>query len=205
MVLNTLDDAVLDGATIRNTDARRRLLHVGCGGANPDKIPAQFFAAGAWTEIRLDIDPSVEPDILASITEMRGVADASVDAIWSSHNLEHLPAHEVPQALGEFHRVLSRGGFALITLPDIQQVAALVAEGRLEDEAYMSQLGPIAPIDILYGYRPSIALGNGFMAHRTGFTAGTLERHLRAAGFEDVRVVRDGRYALWAQATKAAG
>ncbi len=181
-----------------------RVLHVGCGAANPDKLPEAFFPRGAWAELRLDIDPDVAPDIVASITDMAAVPDASVDAVWSAHNLEHLWSHEVPVALREFLRVLRPGGFALVTMPDLQQVAALVAEGNLEGPAYMSAMGPIAAIDMLYGFRPALAQGNAFMGHRTGFTAPSLAAHLTAAGFADVRVQRDGAFALWATGIRPA-
>jgi len=180
----------------------RKVLHVGCGAADPAKLPAAFFPQGAWHEVRLDIDPGVAPDILASITDMSVVATGSVDAVWSAHNLEHLWAHEVPLALAEFHRVLAPGGFALVTMPDLQQVAELVAQGRLEDAAYLSAMGPIAPLDMLYGYRPAVAMGNEFMGHRTGFVAGTLQAHLERAGFQAVRVQRDGHFALWGSGVK---
>jgi SAM-dependent methyltransferase len=183
--------------------APRHVLHVGCGGADPAKLPAAFFPAGSWREIRLDIDAAVAPDIVASITDMAVVAAGSVDAVWSAHNLEHLAAHEVPLALAEFHRVLAPGGFVLVTMPDLQQVAALVAEGRLEDPAYLSAMGPIAPLDMLYGFRPALALGNAFMGHRTGFVATTLARHLAGAGFQSVNVQRDGQFALWGSGVKA--
>lgn len=190
------DAAILDAPA-----ALRSVLHVGCGAPDPRKLPAAFFAPGEWREIRLDIDPAVAPDLVASITDMRrAVADASVDAVWSAHNLEHLYPHEVPAALAEFRRVLRPGGCVMITLPDLQQVAELVAQERLEDAAYHSPAGPIAPLDILYGHRGAIAQGNTFMAHRTGFTARSLENALLAAGFPTVRVVRDGQFALWASA-----
>ena len=183
---------------------RRTVLHVGCGGADPAKLPEAFFPLTLWREIRLDIDAAVAPDIVASITDMSAVASGSADAVWSAHNLEHLASHEVPVALAEFHRVLAPGGFVLVTLPDLQQVAALVAEGRLEDPAYMSAMGPIAPLDMLYGFRPALALGNAFMGHRTGFVASTLTRHLQQAGFQNVNVQRDGHFALWGSGVKAA-
>jgi predicted SAM-dependent methyltransferase len=43
---------------------------------------------------------------------MKAVASESVDAIFSSHNIEHLYPHEVPVALAEFIRVLKPGLFA---------------------------------------------------------------------------------------------
>lgn len=187
------------------TDAALRIvLHVGCGAANPAKIPAAFFQAGEWQELRLDIDPGVAPDIQASITDMPMVADAAVDAVWSSHNLEHLAPHEVAIALAEFFRVVRPGGFVLVTVPDLQQVAALVAEDKLENPAYISAMGPIAPLDMLYGLRHALASGNHFMAHRTGYTATTLEGAFTRAGFAPVRVIRDGHFALWATAVRPA-
>lgn len=180
------------------------VLHVGCGAPNPAKLPAAYFPAGLWRELRLDIDPEVEPDIQASITDMSLVATGSVDAVWSAHNLEHLSAHEVPLALAEFCRVMRPGGFLLVTMPDLEQVAALVAQGLLEDAAYQSLMGPISPLDMLYGHGASIRAGNSFMAHRTGFTAKTLAGHLERAGLSDIKVERDGHFALWALALKPA-
>lgn len=180
--------------------ATRKVLHVGCGAPGPHKLPAGFFPQEEWAEIRLDIDPAVAPDVVASITDMAAVADASVDAVWSSHNLEHLFPHEVPLALAEFRRVLRPDGFALMTMPDLQQIAALVAADRLTEAAYLSPMGPITPLDMLYGHTASLAQGNAFMGHRGGFTARSLEAALLAAGFPIVRVVRDSGYALWATA-----
>ena len=114
----------------------KTVLHVDCGPYNPAELHKTFHGPG-WRELPLDIDPRVAPDIVASMTVLP-LAGQAVDAVWSSHNLEHLYAHEVAVALGEFHRVLKPDGFALITLPDLQKVAELVAADRLEDTAYVS-------------------------------------------------------------------
>src|SRR4029077_19449656 len=116
-------------------------------------------------------------------------------------NLEHLRRHEVPVALAEFRRVLRTGGEMLLTLPDLQRVAELVASDALEDEAYGSPAGPITPLDMIYGHTASLARGNDYMAHRTGFTARTLRQLLIEAGFTGVFLQRDG-FALWARAFK---
>jgi hypothetical protein len=177
------------------------VLHVGCGPRRPESLhPA--FQTPEWRELRLDIDPAVQPDIIASLTDMSPVGSDSVDAIWSSHNLEHLYAHEVPMALREFYRVIKPGGVVLITLPDLQQVAAVVARGRLEETLLMAPAGPIAAIDVLYGYRPFLAEGNHFQAHKTGFVAQTLGQKLWDAGFRNVQVQPDPNCNLWAQAVK---
>lgn len=182
--------------TVSQEQQSKVVLHVGCGQPNPDKLHATFRSA-EWREIRLDIDPDATPDIVCDILDMAVVATASVDAVWSSHNVEHLFAHQVPIALGEFHRVLKPRGFALITLPDLQAVGRYIAEGRLEDVLYESPAGPIRPVDIVYGHRASISRGNRFMAHKTGFTAKTLGEKMVRAGFDPVRVKRSGLN-LWA-------
>lgn len=181
--------------------SERTVLHVGCGAPNREKLPAMFREPG-WRELRFDIDPDVEPDLLGTMTDMGEVGTGSVDALYSSHNVEHLYLHEVPIAFAEFLRVLKPGGFALITCPDIQEVAKLIAEGRLEDTAYTSPAGPIMPIDIIYGYSRSIARGNHFMAHRTGYTGQTLGRKLVQAGFAPVQVAKGKQFDLWARAQK---
>ena len=178
------------------------LLHVGCGPKRKDRTTAGFNTP-QWQELRLDIDASVRPDILGSMTAMPAVADASVDAVFSSHNIEHLYVHEVPLALAEFRRVLRPGGFVIITCPDLQSVCALVAQDKLTEPAYMSPAGPISPIDILYGHRPPMAQGNLYMAHRCGFTKKVLAGTLKACGFPAGITAQRGHphYDLWALAT----
>lgn len=179
-------------------------LHVGCGPKHKDRT-TRGFNTPEWTELRFDIDKSVDPDIVGTMLDMSAVADASVDAVFSSHNIEHLYPHEVPLTLKEFLRVLQPDGFVVITCPDLQSVCALVADDKLTETAYTSPAGPIAPLDILYGYRPSMSRGNLFMAHRCGFTQKVLVGALQSSGFTSVASTRRGRpyYDLWAVATKS--
>jgi SAM-dependent methyltransferase len=183
--------------------AGKTVLNVGCGYPLRQRLHRHFHGP-EWREIRLDLDPAVQPDIVCSITEMSPVAADSVDAIWSSHNLEHLQRHEVPLALAEFIRVLKPHGLLLLTLPDLRQVAQLVAEDRLEDQAYTSLSGPITPLDMIFGHTASLTRGNPFMAHRTGFTARTLHKVLIEAGFVEITLRQGGSFDLWATAYKPA-
>jgi SAM-dependent methyltransferase len=181
----------------------KTFLHVGCGNNSKAQTTAGF-AGNEWTEVRFDIDESVHPDIVGTVTEMKAVTDESVDAIFSSHNIEHLYPHEVPLAIAEFLRVLKPDGFAVITCPDLQAVASLIVEDKLADQAYMSAAGPISPLDIVFGFRPQLAAGNLFMAHHCGFTKKVLGGTLMSCGFKTVLSHRrPAHFDLWAVACKS--
>ena len=181
----------------------RTFLHVGCGPKRKGpKTPG--FDGDDWSEIRLDIDPSVSPDLIGTITDLSAVETGAMDAVFSSHNIEHLYPHEVPLALREFKRVLGKNGFLSITCPDLQSVAQFIATRGLGETAYVSAMGPITPIDMLFGHRESMRKGNLYMAHRTGFSAKTLLAALQETGFGKIAVVsRPSQFLLWAIATKS--
>lgn len=178
------------------TDAPKIVLHVGCGQRRT--IHPAFQGAG-WRETRLDIDARVKPDVVASMVDMRAaVADGAVDAIWSSHNIEHLYAHEAQLALAEFRRVLRPDGFVLITCPDVVAIAELIVDGKFDQPVYSSPAGPISPSDMLWGHQGAIAAGNVFMAHRMGFSRESLGYALANAGFAEAWCCRGDGFDLWA-------
>ena len=185
------------GSSAAQTKPLKRVLNAGSGHPSSGKLHP-FFARKTWQETRIDIDPHSKPDIVGSITELgSSCAPQSFDAIWSSHTLEHLYAHEVQTALSEFRNVLRPDGFALVTSPDLEAVASLILDHGLDRVAYTSPAGPITPLDMLFGHSGLIAQGHRFMAHKTGFTCASLGQHLVDAGFPVAVVKRDGLN-LWA-------
>lgn len=179
---------------------RRRILNAGSGPQAARRI-APLFQTPEWEETRLDIDPAVGPTVVGSITDMGLLFQAGTfDAVWSSHILEHLFAHEVPTALQEVRRVLKSDGFALIFCPDIESVAQHLLDHGADHVTYVSQAGPITPLDMLYGHSASIAQGRHYMAHNTGFTADRLGNLLVEAGFSTVNVRRDEHFEICALA-----
>ena len=72
-------------------------LHVGCG--RMAKMDLKGFNSDEWKEIRFDINKNVNPDIIGTLTDMSLVESSSVDAIYSSHNIEYIYAHEIRKAL----------------------------------------------------------------------------------------------------------
>jgi SAM-dependent methyltransferase len=181
----------------------RTLLHVGCGWN--DKSGLKGFNSDDWDEVRFDIDPAVQPDIEGTLTDMNAVDTGSVDAVYSSHNIEHVFPHEVHAVLLEFHRVLTDDGFVVLTCPDLVSVCQAVVNDKLMEPLYVSPAGPISPIDILYGLRPAIAKGKIYMAHKTGFTYSTLRDAFTQAGFaQSVGAARPENFDLWIVAFKHA-
>ena len=158
-------------------------LHVGCGPQYKSEIKG--FDNDNWKEIRFDIDEKVNPDIVGTLIDMSKVETGSVDAIFSSHNIEHVFPHEVPIVLKEFYRVLKDDGMVVLACPDLQSVCEAVVNDKLLEPLYETSIGnKIAPIDILYGWRAPIADGNEYMAHKGGFTYSVLNGAFLEAGFK---------------------
>ncbi len=160
----------------------KTFLNVGCGPIDSPII--RGFDNDDWKEIRLDIDEGVDPDIVGTLTDMKLVKTASVDAVHSAYNIDHIYPHEVPIALAEFFRVLKEDGIVYIRCPDIQIVCEAVVKDKLLETLYESPAGPISPIDIIYGNRQEIAEGNEYMTKKCGFTYSLLDRVFWEAGFK---------------------
>ena len=160
----------------------KTLLNVGCGWSNKSQLKG--FNNDNWKEIRLDIDSAVKPDVVGSSTDMSLIETGSVDAVYSSYNLDHIYPHEVPIALKEFYRVLNEDGIAVVRCPDIQTVCELIAQDKLLEVLYESEMGPIYPIDVIYGNRWQIQNGNEYMAKKVGFTYSALNASFAEAGFK---------------------
>ncbi len=122
-----------------------------------------------FEETRMDINPSANPDIVASMLDMGDIGQ--FDAVLCRHALEHLYPHEVEIAVNEFHRVLKPGGHLIVFVPDLQDVQAT------EEILFESPSGPIAGLDLIYGFRKATKT-NPYMQHKTGFMADTLEKAL---------------------------
>ena len=194
-----MHEKIIPNPTLNNKKLMKIFLHVGCGSLN--KSFCLGFNNDNWKEIRFDIDESVNPDIVGTLTDMKSVETGSVDAVYSKHNIEHIFPHEVPIALREFYRVLKEDGMVSISCPDLESVCEAVLEGGLLEPIYNSPRGPISPIDVLYGHRRSIARGNEYMAHKGGFTYSTLYKALKDVGFQSMAGGRRG-YNLYLVAFK---
>ena len=186
----------------------KKLLHVGPTAIKHKRYLGPGFQGDEWQEIRLDVDPMVFPDILESMTDMKSVEDNSMDAIYTSHTIEHLYPDDVKRAMEEFYRVLKPTGILVITCPDLQSIGTHLAEGRLLEVLYTSEEGPITPVDIIYGFRGVLSERKDrrdSMSHRTGFTLPVMINCLESVGFKSTIGKRHAfSYSLWVVASKDA-
>lgn len=164
-----------------------RILHVGPGNmALPPWLPPA-------EEVRLDIDPTFGPHIVADMCDMGEIGQFGF--IYSCHNLEHLYPHDVPKALAEFYRVLVPGGLAIISVPDLEGIQPT------EDVLYVSPRGPVTGLDMIYGMREALE-GEPHMAHHTGFIKATLRQALEKAGFQLLEITTQPAFTILAMAKK---
>ena len=164
------------------TVAQRRVLNVG-GQSRAIQLPDAY---AGFEQVLLDLDPNVGADIVLDVRELTSLAPHQFDAVYCSHNLEHVRQHEVPVVLAGFLHVLKPGGLAQIIVPDLQELmVTCVQQGiDLDGLLYDSPMGPITPLDVLYGHAATIEQsGQDYYAHRTGFTSRTLANVVEASGF----------------------
>jgi SAM-dependent methyltransferase len=172
---------------VSETQRERVLVNVGCGPRNATTLPSYF---DSWRELRVDVDPSVQPDIIADLTDLSLIPNGSADAVWAAHCVEHLYEHQIALALAEFRRVLREDGFLCMIVPDLQAVAQYFVADQSHQPLYQSPAGPVTPHDIFFGFGAAIASGRTSMAHRCGFTPGSLQRCFQQLPFGELLVRR---------------
>jgi SAM-dependent methyltransferase len=193
--------ALSETAEAEQASRTRLVVNAGCGPRNGRQLPAMFEA---WRQLRVDVDPALDPDVIADITDLSAIPSGSADAVWSAHCLEHLYVHQVGRALDEFHRVLRNDGFACIIVPDLQTIASYIVSDQLEKVLYESPAGPITPHDVMFGLGAAVARGHVSMAHRCGFTPSAMLRHLHKSRFAEIVLRRRPSLELAAVALKKA-
>lgn len=173
--------------------AKKKFLHVGCGKKRKDST-TNVFNTDEWKEYTLDIDPSCDPNFIGTMTDLSMIDDETFDAIYSSHNIEHLYIHEAIEAVKEFRRVLKQDGYVMIICPDlISTCEEIIKKGPYEPLYYVKQSNGevskdiyVSGIDILYGWRPALQNGNYYMAHNSAYNESGLINLFRQNNFRAI-------------------
>jgi SAM-dependent methyltransferase len=171
------------------SDTRKVVLHLGWMSALEGRL-TPLFPAEEWREIRFDCDARAKPDILGRLDKFEGIADGSIDVVYAPQLIQRFPLPGVPLIIREMMRVLKDGGRAIITAPNAQIAATYLANNQPFQPLYETKLGPITPIDLLYGLRAGIVQGENHYQHRSGYTYEQMGLLLRDAGFTNIAVQR---------------
>lgn len=149
---------------------------------------------GDWTTVNTDVSgyrpsPDVVADITASADELgQHFRPGKADAIRCIHTLEHISAWDIMPTLRFWRSFLKPGGYLLIVVPDIGQMAVDYADGEI-------------PFDVL----AAVAYVSGFRTvqgpqeeHRWAWSDDTLIRDLASAGYVNARLAEDDHWpATW--------
>lgn len=115
------------------------------------------------------VDAYVDTDIKADMWNIPMNA-GTVDEIYSSHALEHVPGMKVQETLKEWFRLLKPGGKLLLQVPNMDYVARFWLTHKPEDHAWAEA--------IVFGNQ---AHEGEF--HKSGFTPMGLQGDLQVSGF----------------------
>lgn len=153
-------------------------LNLGCG-----EFPLPL--ADGW--LNLDADSSVHPDVLATVPPLP-FPDASADAIYMGHLLEHFEYAEGQALLAECYRVLAPGGTLTVVVPDTRAIMRRWLGGaKTRQRDATGRPYAVADLDDVCAYwlfstvQPS--------RHRWAYCDDTLVRALDRAGFQVTALV----------------
>jgi len=122
--------------------------------------------------LNIDAIPFHHTHQVGDIVDLSPFSSNSVDMIYASHVIEHIPRGEVVKSFKEWHRVLKPGGFLRFGVPDFDQLVEIYNVSDKKVESIVSQL---------LGQGES-----GYDDHHTIWNFDYAERTLHEAGFKGV-------------------
>jgi len=142
-----------------------RVLNVGCGGCGiTPAILAQLELAAEGRPLEIVNNEHVdgaaalraegldtEGWLLDDAGTLATVPDASFDAVYASHVLEHLPILQAPIAVANWWRICKPRGRLVIMVPDVSTIGPYVTDGKLDTVLYRAAGLDITPRLILNG------------------------------------------------------
>lgn len=125
----------------------------------------------------IDADLCSRSDLIGGVETLR-LRSRSVEAIYSSHVLEHIPRARCRGVLKEWFRVLTEGGQLFVAVPDLEALCAIYLSSLHGRDAETLDLAA----GMIYGGQ-----GNPYNFHSNGFSLVTMKAMLESVGFDEVR------------------
>lgn len=154
-------------------------LHLGCGSI---RIPG-------WVNVDKFVKAS---DIINQDIYNLAYANNSVDGIYSSHSLEHLPVRHARLALKNWFRVLKKGGKLFLAIPDLEMTMQIIL-----DKTVPFDFRYVWFMHVLFGYQASSDLQDDLelaspvdlgQFHTCGFTEELIRFYLEEDGYKIVEL-----------------
>ena len=158
-------------------------LYIGTGDGEIDPYHYKWID-DTWTKV----DKFIEgPGIVKMDAVNLEFDDDSIEAIYASHLVEHIPHPDVPKMFSNWHRVLQSSGWAHINVPDMEWIAEHITKLCAGDTSGMTHYKTVDELinKVIYGtqHHPG-------EVHHSGYTSVTLHDALQRAGFVDIGVER---------------
>lgn len=160
-----------------------------------------------------NVDKYVEyPGVINSgmLEYCQEMPNSSVDTIFSSHAIEHLPYRHATALIKEWGRITAKGGQIFLAIPDLELIMRFILEGTVSEERKWEWY-----IYCLFGYQSSpliparsdnaeATIDHG-QFHTCGFTAKRIRSLLEGSGFIIQKLLHyDGWQtpSIWVEAKK---
>lgn len=135
------------------------------------------------------------PEIIADITRHIPVKDNSVDLIFSRATLEHLTYHELINHFLECHRIIKKGGYVRMTVPDMD-IMIENYQNKKEDLEIAKIEGEISSDMPCENHTDLFINRVLYHDHYYLHNFDTLNRALKKTGFTNIKKVNPGQTAL---------
>ncbi len=101
--------------------------------------------------INVDVVPAPHIHYVHDIKVLDMFASESVDLLYASHVMEHIPRHELPVTIAEWKRVLKPGGTLRVSVPNFDNLLKVyTASGNTIDTILAQLLGQEPPYNNHY-------------------------------------------------------
>lgn len=126
----------------------------------------------------VNIQPGPDVDYVGDIIDLTNFNDNSVDEIYASHVLEHVPQAKVLETLKGVHRILRTRGVLMVSVPDMDILCHLFISPLASEDAKFHAMR------MMFGGQTD---ANDF--HFIGFNQQFLRHYLTQAGFTQIERV----------------
>lgn len=122
--------------------------------------------------INIDVEPYPNIHYIQDITDLSNFTDNSVDMVYASHVVEHIPREQFDSTLLEWKRVLKSGGIFRFAVPDFDALIDIYSKSG-QDVSYIR--------DQVMGQNPP------YHNHYTLWNYRQAEKVLSDLGYRDIR------------------